>query len=166
MDQGGKWWPISDTIQRMSNGLRLSQTLGLPLIIAGGPMAKGHESEAAIAARLFGLQEGPGIRLEQRSRSSYETAARIAELLAPEGADVVLLVTTDVHMARMAASLRNQGFRVVGRPVRRPEYYESTWRDAVPTNFGLTIWRKALTEYAAIAWYLVSGRISAGDLAP
>ena len=165
-DLGGRWWPISDTIRRLSSGLLLRQTLGLPLIISGGPMVEGHLSEAAIAARLFALQEGPGIRLEQHSRNSYEAAARVAELLRPTGAEVVLLVTTDLHMARMAASLRHQGIGVVGKPVRRPDYYQYTWSDAVPTNFGLTIWRYALTEYAAIAWYLASGKISAADLVP
>ena len=127
-------------------------------------MANSKDSEAAIAARLFGLKKTAKIRLEQRSRDTHETARHVAELLRDAKAETVLLVTTEWHMARMAATFRREGFRVVGHPTRQPEFTAFRWRDIVPSNLGIVMWGFALREYLAITWYLAAGRISIADL--
>ena len=125
-------------------------------------MPGSQDSEAKIVARFFNLEETKDIRLEQHSRNTYETAQNLAELLRPTGNKVVYLVTTNLHMTRMAASLRHQGLQVIGRPFR-PKKYEFRWWDVVPKNRGLDIWYRAINEYLAIAWYLATGKISFAD---
>ena len=161
-DQDHRWWPNNYSVSRMTSGLDLHKRYGLPLIISGGPMPGSQDSEAKLLVRFFNLEETADIRLEQHSRTTYDTARNVAQLLRPAGVKVVFLVTTDVHMTRMAASLRHQGLQILGRPFS-PMVYEYTWWDAVPKNSGLSIWNEALNEYLAIAWYLATGKISIAD---
>tara|TARA_B100000315_G_scaffold250924_1_gene284719 strand:+ start:1872 stop:2621 length:750 start_codon:yes stop_codon:yes gene_type:complete len=162
-DNNRRLWLNPDSILRLSRGLQLHSDTGIPLIISGGSTLAGQESEATIAARFFALEESAEIQLEQRSTNSFEAAQYIAGLLRPTNAKSVLLVTSDLHMMRMAASLRHQGLHVVGL---QPENIEITWQDAIPYNQGISHLQGALKEYAAIAWYLVSAKISFSDLAP
>ena len=132
-------------------------------------MPGSQDSEAKLLVRFFNLEETADIRLEQYSRTTYDTARNVAQLLRPAGVKVVFLVTTDVHMMRMAASLRHQGLQILRRPFspmvnRRGYHREFTWWDAVPKNLGLSIWFDALNEYLAIAGYLATGKISIADL--
>ena len=165
-DQSGRWWPNVYTITRLSSGLRLQEEISIPLIISGGPMADGKDSEAAIAARLFGLKETAKTLLEQRSNNTHETARHVAEILRDAKVETVLLVTTKWHMARIAATFRREGFRVVGHPTRQRIFTAIQWRDFVPSNRGIFLWGIVLREYLAIIWYLVAGRISIADLTP
>ena len=55
--------------------------------------------------------------LETASRSTFENAARCAEVLAPE--DEILLVSCDFHLARAAAHFRGRGLVVWPVPSRR-----------------------------------------------
>ena len=102
-DQNHRWWPNNYSVSRMTSGLDLHKRYGLPLIISGGPMPGSQDSEAKLLVRFFNLEETADIRLEQHSRTTYDTARNVAQLLRPAGVKVVFLVTTDVHMTRMAA---------------------------------------------------------------
>jgi uncharacterized SAM-binding protein YcdF (DUF218 family) len=53
---------------------------------------------------------------EPRSRNTYENAVETRRLLAPEGIDRVLLVTSAIHMPRAVALFRCAGFEVVPAP--------------------------------------------------
>ena len=79
----------------------------------------GRTPEAETMARLaieFGAKEDQLV-LESRSRSTFENAARTAEVL--RGEKEILLVTCDFHLARASAHFRRRGFLVWPVPSRR-----------------------------------------------
>ena len=76
----------------------------------------------------------------------------------------VVLVTSDLHMARMAASLRHAGLAVLELPVPSSEYKFRGWGDFLPSSRGLAISREAVREYFAILWYLATDRLDLLDL--
>ncbi len=72
----------------------------------------GRSPEAETMARLaieFGAKEAQLV-LESQSRSTFENAARSAELL--QGEKEIILVTCDFHLARASAHFRRRGFSV------------------------------------------------------
>ena len=160
-DAAGNWWPTETTIQRAAAGLVQSQRLGLPLILAGGNPNDGDPPEAQVLAAVMSFPV-PDVRIEPGPRDSQETGAAVALLLRDE-AQRVLLVTSPTHVARMAASLRHHGVEAVLAAhttlpaLGRPE----SW---LPQSDGIGLTRAALYEYVGILWYLVSGRITLGDL--
>ena len=136
------------------------------MILSGGSPNDETRSEAEVLASQLGLF-GPGIILETEARSSYETAVHAARIMKMRGGDHILLVTSSVHIARMAASLRRQGLVVSAVPVRswdgKPKLVE--WiSDFLPSTRGLGRSRAAVHEYIAILFYMIHGRIRASDL--
>ena len=168
-DGTGRWWPTGSSIGRTVAGLALHRRLGLPLILSGGAIEPSRPAEAVTVAAEFGLTD-PAIRLETRSRNSSESAAEVAAILAAEPVRRVLLVTSTPHVARMGAVLRHNGLSVAAAPVgfQPRDLAPGAWgiMDFVPGNRGMKLTRGALTEYAAIAWYLASGRLDIGDVWP
>jgi uncharacterized SAM-binding protein YcdF (DUF218 family) len=162
-DEARIWWPNSVTVLRMSKALQIHKNIGRPVIISGGVIGDANAPEAVTAARFFELQPSNKIILETASLNSAQTGENVAKILNKMKAKVVLLITSDVHQARMAASLRHYGFTVFGNPVKRRQFHEFFWKDIIPRNWGITIWRIALKEYLGIAWYLLAARISFRD---
>ncbi len=114
---------LSDSGDRMIEAVRLAQQYpDLPVIFSGGngdlfPGSK-LEPEAKLAQEFF---EGfkitpPRLRLEDRSRNTYENAAFTAELLQPRRDQYWVLVTSAFHMPRARALFEAKGFRIIPRP--------------------------------------------------
>ena len=164
-DSNGKWWSNNTGIERAATGQRWSQELELPLILSGGSPNDETRSEAEVLASQLGLF-GPDIILETEARNSFETAVRTARITQMLGGDHILLVTSSVHMARMAASLRRQGLVVFAVPVRPTDGKPKLeWiSDFLPSTGGLGRSRAAVHEYIAILFYMIHGRIRAFDL--
>ena len=168
-DRTGRWWPGKSSILRAVAGRELQQRLQVPLILSGGAPLPGQPPEAATVAAELGLT-GPTVRLETTARNSGESGAAVAAMLADQPVRRVVLVTSAPHVARMSAALRRHGLVVVAEPLGlRPQTLTpAAWEvmDFVPSNSGLKLTRGALWEYAGIAWYLATGRLSLGDLWP
>ncbi len=71
------------------------------------------------------------------------------------------MVTSLLHMPRMAASLRASGLKVYGMPVPVPQLESFGWRDLVLSNRGLALSKAVSKVYAGLALYLLRGWISA-----
>jgi uncharacterized SAM-binding protein YcdF (DUF218 family) len=114
---------LNDAADRMIEAVRLAQQYpDLPVIFSGGnddifPSSK-LEPEAQLARRFF---EGfnitpPRLRLENRSRNTFENAAFTAKLMQPRLDQRWVLVTSAFHMPRARALFEAQGFHVIPRP--------------------------------------------------
>lgn len=171
-DPEGAWWPSATSIRRAVAGRALQSRTGLPLLLIGGSPAGESESEAATVARQLGLigadrPASPPVILETGARNSAETARAARLVVERLGGGRLVLVTTPIHMARMAASLRAVGLVVSGHaatappPLSRPlgglEPY-------LPSAAGLARSGAALHEYLAILWYLLNGDLRFADL--
>jgi len=107
---------------RMTGALELARRFPkLPLIFSGGDGAlfvRGEKTEAEIAFVFFkdsGI-EPSRIRLEDRSRNTYENAVFTAKLLKPGPEDKWVLVTSAFHMPRARALFEAQGFKILPWP--------------------------------------------------
>lgn len=158
-DRSGAWWPEAESLRRTVDGLMLSRRHGIPLIVSGGVTDEGRPPEAEVVAEVLGALDE--VMLDVESRNSRENAAGIAAAAKRLKIELVLLATSDRHVARMAACLRHEGLKVV--TAERPEV-RLGWRDFLPQVAALGAVRVAAYEYAAIAWYLIAGHIELHNL--
>lgn len=163
-DGMGRWWASSNSIRRMAWGLQMQGQLGLPILVSGGKQSEGEPAEAEVLVRQFGLSKAD-IQLEVTSRNSFETGLAVAEMVRDSPSRRVLLVTSEMHTARMAAALRHGGLEVVAVPVENKGIVFEGVRDFLPSARGLGYSAGAVREYVAILWYLVTGKLNLSDLA-
>jgi uncharacterized SAM-binding protein YcdF (DUF218 family) len=105
---GGALTAVLEERVRAGAGLWHAGAAPLVCVTGGGPPDR-IEADA-MAARLVALGVDPGaIRCERRARSTAENAARVAELLAPEGCRSVWLVTQPFHLRRAALLFARAG---------------------------------------------------------
>ena len=107
---------------------RLTATVALarrypeaPILLSGGSgrLAPGPLSEAAVGERFF-TEMGVAaerLRLEERSRNTYENAVRSKAMVGPQPGQRWLLVTSAAHMPRAVGVFRAEGWEVIPYPV-------------------------------------------------
>src|SRR5262249_39679952 len=100
--------------------------------------------------------------MEGKSRTTYENALYLREMLAPPPTDLYVLVTSAFHMPRAVGTFRAQGFSVVPWPV---DYRTEGMSDALAftSKFtsGLSRLDFALKEWIGLVAYYVSRRSDA-----
>jgi uncharacterized SAM-binding protein YcdF (DUF218 family) len=113
-------------------------------------------------AERLGVATG-AIVIEDRSRTTYENAIETKRLLGPAS---ILLVTSASHLPRATALFLKQGFRVT--PVHcdfliqnRPEdtFQELDPFDVLPNDRAIEHTTAAVTEWAAMALYWLTGKL-------
>lgn len=134
-----------------------------PVFVCGGIVAE--PSETTIAAEMAGFLADLGvdpsdIRLEDRSRSTYENALFVSELLSGDAIDSVILVTDAMHLPRSVLCFRHQGVETVPRGSRyRSRSFGFDLASFLPTTTALGGWDEASHEWLGIGWYWVRGRL-------
>jgi uncharacterized SAM-binding protein YcdF (DUF218 family) len=169
-DTVATWWASDATVYRLARADALRRRLGVPLVIAGGIVEPGAPAEAWIVAKQYGLAEDPDVILDTTARTTAETAANLKALLKDKTGDTVLVVTSPWHCLRTAAVIHRAGVKVMMAITGDWPWVESgeifsTWMDLVPSIVGYHYVNKGIAEYAAIAWYLIQGRLRLTDLA-
>lgn len=103
--------------ERVRAGVALWRAGVAPLVVLSGGRTRGAaraESEAmAEVALALGLP-ATALVVESESRSTYENAHRVAELLGARGLSRVLLVTTPFHLRRAVRWFRRAGLDADG----------------------------------------------------
>ena len=133
-----------------------------PVFVCGGIVAE--PSETTIAAEMAGFLADLGvdpddIRLEDRSRSTYENAVFVSAMLADASIDSVLLVTDAMHLPRSVFCFRHQGIETVPRGSRyRATSFGFDWASFLPTTTAMAGWDEASHEWLGIGWYWLRGR--------
>lgn len=145
----------ASALVRAVHAAELARRLGLPVVASGGRVFPdpGAEAEADVAARLLvslGVRSDR-IVAEDQSRTTWENAQRVRDLVKPER---VVLVTTAIHMPRAVACFQELGIEVVPAPTdylvaRRPRQA----RDWVPDGGALEGSLRAIHEHAGILSY-------------
>jgi uncharacterized SAM-binding protein YcdF (DUF218 family) len=111
---------LSDgSLRRALHGVILfRQGLAPLLVMLGGP-GEGPTAEANVRVRLAREMGVPPEALvaDTRGRTTREEASVSWEVLAPRGAQKILLVTGREHMPRAAALFRQAGFEVAPAPI-------------------------------------------------
>nr|WP_255494857.1 YdcF family protein [Luteibacter sp. Sphag1AF] len=132
---------------RLGFGLQLYRAARAPvMLLSGGDqarhMARDLENQGVPARSLL---------LEDTSANTHENAANSAGILRQHGMETVLLVTTDIHMPRAAASFAHAGIRVIPAPTPDPGLasHAKWW----PNRAALTLSARCLREHVGIWSY-------------
>ena len=173
-DERKRWWANAASVRRLGAALAArdaAAALGhspIPIIISGGAKKPGAPAEALVLARQFNLSY-PEVVLDTAALDSYETAVNLERQSRGLRVRHLVVFTDPTHMARMAGVLRHKGFEV--RRVTKARIMEAglnldrfSFTDLVPQPNGFHLNRRAFYELAGISWYLVTGRLSLGDL--
>ena len=164
----GRWWSTSGTLARVSKGSSLQRALGLPMIVSGGVTKPGGPPEAELVTQQLGLKTD-GLIIEASARTTFETGVFVGPIVSKLGGGPVILVTSPYHVLRSAAVLRHHGITVQTATTDEWPWAVSRqafggWRDLIPSTQGLSISNRAFSEYLALAWYFVGGRLELKDL--
>ena len=163
-DPSGRWWSNNTGIARAVSGSQLSRRHGVPLILSGGNPGGEPVSEAGVVAEQLGLG-GASLILEHGAENTWDTALAASRIISERGGHRVLVVTSEAHVKRMAASLRAQGLEVFVTTARNTVAPKvRPFGDWFPTSSGLGASRAVLYEYIAILYYLTKGYIDLEDL--
>lgn len=128
------------------------------VIIAGG---EGWPDKESDIMRAFAIQLGfPEIRIttESRSRTTYENAKFVSQLLKSRGTDLVWLVTSSMHIPRAKASFRRFGISVCPHAVESEHRSASFPGTLIPQISALNKSTKAVHEIFGYVWYKITGR--------
>jgi uncharacterized SAM-binding protein YcdF (DUF218 family) len=153
-----------ESLDRLLCGRRLMADQVAPLLILSGgnatPFAD-YAPEAEIMARtleLFGPVPGD-VRLEPRSRTTYENAVETRALLGP--GKRIALVTSALHMPRAMALFRHQGLAATAFPcdyLTGPR--ESRVQEFLPELQAFRSSSLAINEWAGLWLYTLAGKAS------
>ncbi len=164
---------LNDSSERLLEGLRLARLYpGAALVFTGGKGHPGLPHPEAQDARRFVDAYFPDLsarlRLEDRSRNTYENALYSRELLAPRAGQTWLLVTSAFHMERAVAVFDTAGWPgLVPWPVDyRTENHFKYSLQPVDINRGYGFASLALKERVGLLAYRLSGKIAASPSPP
>ena len=144
---------------RVLEGLRVSDLLGEPLIVATGGVAVAApdwspEAEAMQKELLRAGVPAERILLDPSSRNTREHAVTVTRLLAERGIETFVLVTSATHIRRSAAAFRAAGGKLVASPAPgRCDGSGKGWRAFWPSVTGLAETEAAMHDYLGLLYY-------------
>jgi len=156
---------LNSAAERVLAMLQLARRFPKARIIYSGGSANlfpPYVAEAPFVERLleeFGVARDR-IVIEGASRTTFENATRVRDLVQPQPGQHWLLVTSAWHMPRSIGVFRTVGFDVEAYPV---DWRTRGWRDAFKPfprlSMGLAQSDTAMHEWAGLIGYWWSGRI-------
>lgn len=155
------YWLSSQSTKRGAAAKAIAGITGLPIVISGGnPIADAPSEAETIMNQLVYPQT---TIIESDSLNTYENAVNTAIILRKRNWNKVLLVTSESHLRRASALFRAQEIEVAGAiGVSESNLIEPS--DFFPSTSAFSLWRRALKEYAGMAWYLLNDQIDLEDL--
>ncbi len=153
---------VNGGAERMTTVLPLlRQAPDLEVVFTGGQGEYfGTGPSEAERARRFFVQLGldpKRVRLEDKSRNTYENAVFTARLGGIDPSQPWILITSASHMPRALAVFRKQGWNVTPYSVDFRAGLATPWTTYSLGDFEK--WRVALHEYLGILAYRLTGRI-------
>lgn len=139
IDRAVAWWQAGE---------------GRRLVMSGGNWFGEGISDAELMSRYA---QGVGvpasaITLEARSRTTWESARRLAAMR-PRPPARLVLVTSALHMPRAAYAMRSAGFDICALPADRRQVRAGFPGVLIPQRSALAKTESALHEIVGLAWY-------------
>lgn len=158
---------LNEAAERITEGLRLAHLRrDARLVFTGGAVSLLVSEQSAAETISRYLQEvgvAPArILLEAQSRTTYENALFLKEMLSPRPDQRWALVTSAFHMPRSVATFRHLGFDVLPWPTDyRTRGWQDIWRGFSSPPDGFQRLDTAFKEWIGLVAYRLSGRSSA-----
>lgn len=117
MPEYGKPIPHAYVLERLRYAVYIQKQTHLPILVTGGRVFPGSESEAHIMNQVLIDSFQTGARwLEEESRNTAQNAENSYKLLEQEGIKRIYLVTHSIHMKRATTIFTSKGFDVTPAP--------------------------------------------------
>lgn len=145
--------PSTASLARAVYGLTLLRAGHAPRLLLSGGRARPDSGMEALAMKK--LLEGIGasakvLETEERSTRTYSNAIECAQILQPQGATHILLVTHPNHMLRAKMTFEKAGFTVYPVPIPWDRLPSDR---AVPRISRITLLDNVLYEYGGLLLY-------------
>jgi len=147
----GELYPnLESGADRVWHAARLFHASKAPLVLlTGGSDPKHSVTSEAEAMRRFMVALGVPeqvILLEQQSRNTTQNAEYSAEILAEQGVNRILLVTSAYHMPRAKGLFQAPGLEVIPVATDHEVLSRPLWRDLLPETSALDGSGRAIKE--------------------
>lgn len=154
---------LNNSAERMTMAVALWRRFPkLQLVFTGGEgeLFGTGPSEAERAKQFFDSMGVPAdaVRMEARSRNTYENAVFTRDLPGMDAGKPWLLMTSAWHMPRSLAVFQKAGWNVTAYPVDFRTGGSTPWTNYSLSN-GADQWELLLHEWLGMAAYRLSGRI-------
>lgn len=147
---GGLYPNLESGADRVWHAARLFHASKAPLVLLTGGSDPSHSAASEAEAmgqfmRDLGVP-GQALVLENRSRNTSQNAEYSAEILAEQGVNRILLVTSAYHMPRAKALFEAQGLEVIPVATDHEVLSRPLWRDLLPETSALDGSSRAIKE--------------------
>jgi uncharacterized SAM-binding protein YcdF (DUF218 family) len=144
------------TLERLRWGARLHRETGLPVLVTGGMPLGNASSEASQMKDALARDFQVPVRwVEERAKTTLESALLVRELLARDGIERIALVTHASHMGRAHRAFMHAGFEVLDAPTGFTTRGPFTAFDLMPGAYALVQSRTFFHEVLGSGWYHV-----------
>ncbi len=151
-----EWQPSKNTEERVLYAKKILSKKDVPLIISGGVTKLNAPSEAKLTKEFYGLVDA---EIETVSLNTHESSKNLKRYC--ENFNNNLIIISDIyHSLRSYLSFKSQGCKTI---LYDHNYYIRL-TDLVPNLNGFSIFNKAVYEYVAIIYYLVTFKINLVNL--
>jgi uncharacterized SAM-binding protein YcdF (DUF218 family) len=154
-----------DTVVRCIHAAEVYRRMkSIPVFVSGGEVDPGSSGPScAELMRDFLIKLGvdaSDLRMEPKSKSTYENAVECRKLLDRCGIKKIILVTEATHAARAALCFRKQGIDVVPAACHpRATDFEFSILNFLPSPNAADGISDSIHEWLGLAWYRLRGRI-------
>ena len=147
--------------QRIRAAVGLWRQAGGSLVFTGAPVPDGSDSVAqrmALAAQQMGVPASD-IRVETRSRNTYENLQFSQQQFGLHDNSPLVLVTSALHMMRSVEVAQRLGIAVLPYPCDFRADQHTGWRHWLPSNDAASALEEVLHELVGILAYKLRGQI-------
>ncbi|HEX4986890.1 MAG TPA: YdcF family protein [Burkholderiales bacterium] len=142
------------TLERLRWGARMQRATGLPVMVSGGAPHATRTSEAEQMKEALNRDFGIEVKwLEDKSRSTFESARYARAMLVREKIDHVLLVTHAMHMPRARLVFERAGFMVTAAATGYSTMRPPGIANYLPSVQALLVSYGFAYEAAGLGWY-------------
>jgi uncharacterized SAM-binding protein YcdF (DUF218 family) len=154
---------VSESALRAMEGIRLYKLMEEPFVVISGgsnPFLGEGTPESELMVALFIDQGVPkkDILIESVSQSTREQAQKLKPILAREGIERFVLVTSPIHMRRAIAVFEAHGMEPIPGPSSLlSEVFDVAGIGILPSWVALDSSQAAMREYMALTYYWARG---------
>ncbi len=142
-----KYWKKSFICKKLLNNKNI------PLIISGGITKKNAPSEAEVTKEFYDLLYA---ETETESLNTFQSAQNLKNYCVAYNNNLIII--TDIfHSLRSYLSFKSQGCNTI---LYNYNSYSIVLKDFMPSLYGFSLFNKAVYEYVAIIYYLVTFKIN------
>ena len=148
-----EWQPSKNTEERILYAKKLLNKKDIPIIISGGITKSDAPSEAEVTKNYYNLVNA---EIETVSLNTYQSAQNLKYYC--EKFNNNLIIITDIfHSLRSYLSFKSQGCNTI---LYNYNSYSIVLKDFMPSLYGFSLFNRAVYEYVAIIYYLLTFKIN------